>query len=140
MISHNWIDNLSEAATNPRLASENITLAQEAEEELYYWLNVDVVLELVNAYKWYQLLTEMMNKAIIAEIADEISATEPEVSTPEQALVFRTTCRMVAAASAMRALEAAASICEGVNSHDNPMTAQDCADYIRDLIGVRDDY
>lgn len=31
------------------------------------------------------------------------------------------------------AYERAAAICDGVNNHDNPMTARDCADAIRDL-------
>lgn len=30
-------------------------------------------------------------------------------------------------------IEAAAQICDGVNNHDNPMTASDCADAIRAL-------
>ena len=34
-----------------------------------------------------------------------------------------------------RALEAAARVCESVDNYANPMTANDCADAIRNLIG-----
>lgn len=37
------------------------------------------------------------------------------------------------------ALEEAALICDGVNNHDNPMTASDCADAIREMKYVKPD-
>ena len=43
--------------------------------------------------------------------------------------------RVSSAAQKLRldALEEAARVCDGVNNHDNPMTARDCADAIRAL-------